>query len=459
METGQSEPSRSTDLSREQTVRFGVCAFIDLLGFSSHLETSGYDLRTSIVEQAILRLNVLERGLELMRAESAAAPSSYPEGLAVQRINDAIICTMDLDDVLLPPVGERRFSGMSVDELDQLFDLSAIGSPEELEHAHTDLLREAVEPIRNFVGLVGRLHLFIRKAERDDLFPGARTVISTGFRRPFTSAKEKDDHLSANFAFANAVVADNELHGPHFFVENSAIELCSRDSLANNLFQFACFEWREADYDCLRHDPPRQGVSMEEAVEISEPIRLQLFRQPYVFRRLNPCPLSYLQHIAFMRPCIDGTSPFDESHPFFKHLLSATATGMTPERVRSASPPRSFLYGGSNDLGSSVVEFHEMLETGESPTRRVRKRREEVEAAGHPELIDNPEYLTAIEELESEEVDIDIELLPAEGIADSLFELGEEAVTALRPLLGGDLSALDFPSDEHLTMGDAEDTS
>jgi hypothetical protein len=47
-------------------VKYCVTAVIDLLGFSSHLETGGNDLRTNIGQEAIKRLQILEDALRLM---------------------------------------------------------------------------------------------------------------------------------------------------------------------------------------------------------------------------------------------------------------------------------------------------------------------------------------------------------------------------------------------------------
>jgi len=47
------------DTPNAPDVKYNVTAFMDLLGFSSHLELSG-DLRTNIGQKAIERLQVLE---------------------------------------------------------------------------------------------------------------------------------------------------------------------------------------------------------------------------------------------------------------------------------------------------------------------------------------------------------------------------------------------------------------
>jgi len=324
--------------------------FIDLLGFSSHLEISGYDLRTAIGKQAIHRLETLEAGIALIQQEKEHLPECVPEGMQVQRINDAIICTMDLDDFLLPSIGETQFTGTSARDLAEHFDLEAFDDYAEFLPVYEARFHEALRPIQQFLGIVARLYLFIKKREATGFFPGARTVISTGFRLPFRPLQDQEDALSANFAFSNAVEADRSLHGPNLYIDNSLITICSRDRLAQNIMRFACFEWNEKEYDCLRDEQPVDEVIRHEATKVSDPETLTLFRRRYLFRRLNASPLSYLQHLAFLGPCIQGEAEADRSNPYFAHVLDAIEYGVSNERVESGEPPRSFLYSGTNDL-------------------------------------------------------------------------------------------------------------
>lgn len=426
-------------------VKFSVCALVDLLGFSSHLEISGYDLRTAIGEQAIRRLETLEEGMALIRKEAEQLPQVVPEGLRVQRINDAIICTMDLDDFLLPSTGQTRFTGTSANDLAAHFDLESFDNSADFLPVYEARLREAVEPIQQFLGIVARLHLFIQKREGIGFFPGARTVISTGFRRPFRSLQDQEDALSANFAFANAIVANKSLHGPHLYIDNNLIELCSRDRLARNLMRFSCFEWGDAAYDCLRDEQPAEGVTWGEATEVSDPEALILFRRRYLFRRLNASPLSYLQHLTFLRPCIEGDVKADRSNPYFAHVLDAVNFGVSDERIESGRPPKSFLYGGANDLEASLTEFNELLLTGESPTRKARGRREYLEQKGHPELMENDEFMAELDALEAKTVEVEFEPIKPGDLGDFVWQLSEEHLTGLLPRMGGDYSGLEFP--------------
>lgn len=425
-------------------IRFALCAMIDLLGFSSHLETSGYDLRTTIGAQAIERLETLERALRLIEIEAAAAPEANPEGVRIIRINDSLILTLDLDDFLLPGPGQTSFSGHSANDLKNEFDLDA--GHDAVTAAYRDRMLRATDPIRRFLGLVARAHLYIRSSEAKNLHPGARTVVATGFRRPFTPRDGvEDDQLSANFAFANVAVADRVLHGPHFFVDNNLLELLARDRLAHNLLRFACFSWEEYTFEPLSPWKDHDGASQWGPVRrISQPVSVDLFRREYQFRRLNPSPLCFLQHLNFIAPFLSGRSAPHENH-FFRNVVGAIECGPTEEMVANGSPAKTFLYGGQNHLDASIIEFREMLEEGTSETRKMRQRLERLEADGHAELIDNPKFNEALDQLESETVTIPVDPIPPGMFGDALWTFPEWHISAFQPFFAGDGAFFDYP--------------
>lgn len=439
------QPTPAATAGTDSQVKFSVCALTDLLGFSSHLEISGYDLRTAIGEHAIHRLQGLEEAMDLIQQEQNQAPEAYPNGLRVQRINDAIIATMDLDDILVPSVGETSFRGLSSSDMESFFDMRSFDNADDFEKVYVTRLRDAVKPLHQFLGIVARLHLFIQQKEGGNYYPGARTVIASGFRRPFPSKCEDNDVLSANFAFANATVADKALHGPHFYLDNNLIELSSREALARNLLRFSHYEWTARPFDCLTDESPEHGIARPCATDVSGTIELMLFRRRYYFRRLNPSPLSYLQHLIYLRPCLDGEREADRTNPFIAHVLDAIQHGMSDRMIREASPPRSFLFNGTNDLQTSLIEFNELLTTGDSPSRKARQRREYLKKEGHPELEQNSKFMAELDKLESETVTIELEPLRPSNMGDFIWRLSEAQLTALLPLLGDDFSALEFP--------------
>src|SRR3990167_9642299 len=94
----------STETSKTE-IRYCVTAYIDLLGFASHLEIAS-DLRTNIGQAALDRLQTLEDAIALMEKERKICPLAYPENYYFIRINDAVIFTLDLPQILKPSVGQ-----------------------------------------------------------------------------------------------------------------------------------------------------------------------------------------------------------------------------------------------------------------------------------------------------------------------------------------------------------------
>ena len=95
-------------------VRYCVTAVIDLLGFASHLEVGGADVRTTIGQEAITRLQILEQAIRLMEEERQKRAQEYPvQPLFYRRINDCILLVADLPNYLLPHTGDTVRSGMT----------------------------------------------------------------------------------------------------------------------------------------------------------------------------------------------------------------------------------------------------------------------------------------------------------------------------------------------------------
>ena len=75
----------------------GISAFIDLLGFSSHLEISSFDVRTRIGKEAIERLEILERAIDLTKSAQKENNQFFPKSFRISRFNDALILGMDIE--------------------------------------------------------------------------------------------------------------------------------------------------------------------------------------------------------------------------------------------------------------------------------------------------------------------------------------------------------------------------
>ena len=169
--------------SNPSNVRFCVTAFTDLLGFSNHLETGANDLRTEIGKAVLERLQNLEDALKYVREERKTCPGEYPEDFAYRRINDALILTMDLPKFLTPGVGELVRNGISAAELDEYFDEQELDvGVEEFVKIYAAKQHEATKDLAKFVGMTARVHDFLYRIESKGHFPGAKTIVSSGFR-------------------------------------------------------------------------------------------------------------------------------------------------------------------------------------------------------------------------------------------------------------------------------------
>jgi hypothetical protein len=71
-------------------IKYCVAAFTDLQGFAHHLEV-GSDILTIIGQQAITRLQTLEKGVQFLDGEQKRTAFFFP----YQRINDSIIFAID----------------------------------------------------------------------------------------------------------------------------------------------------------------------------------------------------------------------------------------------------------------------------------------------------------------------------------------------------------------------------
>lgn len=420
-------------MTKEQDIRYCVCAMIDLLGFSSHLEISGYDLRTSIGEQAVKRLENLEKVLHLLNSEKERRPDYYPNDFHVQRINDTIFLTMDLDDILKPSIGGTIFQGLSANDSNKYFTEEQMETLEKYQSAYASRILIAIEPLIKFVGFVSRLHITINELEGQNFFPGAKTVISTGFRRPFMK-----DYFSANFALSNAYQAEKSLHGSSLYLDNGILQMVSFNKYAKNLLRFAHFQFKKASFDCF--DNHEDVFSSSAEANIPEVVEIKLFRKEYHFRQLNPSPLTYLQNLSLIMPYLTDEKKPDLSNIYYKHIYHAIKRGITRKKDGVLKPPPSFIFNGTNDLNNDIGILYEFLSTGKSKTREdLGEKKFNEENANVSE-----EGKRKIKELLNQEVEIDIEKIKIEDCKNQLFGMTEETLTGLMLMLDGDLELLDY---------------
>lgn len=359
---------------KDGEIRYCVAAILDLLGFATHLETASNDLRTRIGQEAINRLQVLEGALQLLAEERATCSQEHPEAYHHIRINDAVIFAMDLPDLLRPPVGESVRTGFTPNEILRLFDPDKV--PEDLPALHAGLSND-VAPLIRFVGLLARLHSFINRKENSAYFPGARTVIATGYRRPF-GTQRNEDFLSANFSFSNAYLAEKHLRGrgPRFFVDDNVSRMLSMNRFARNLLRFACFITRPTRFDPLEeHEQDEDGFYSVREQVVSEPVDVILFKKSFQFRELDPYPLSHLQIVPRLSDYLESRKqPAEGGNPLgtiARDMLKAIMNG--PQDTEDSLV---HLPGLRMDLEDDIQVFPELIESGESAT--LKRRMEEL---------------------------------------------------------------------------------
>jgi arsenate reductase len=313
----------------DSDTKYCVVAFIDLLGFSSHLEVSG-DLRTSIGQEAVKRLTALDEVLTLLSNELEDHPVLSPPDLFYTRINDALILSMDLSDVLRPSIGETVRQGMTAEEWEEFFDFSSI--PEEkFEQEYSAKLKEYTRPVEQFVGLVARIHNRINKIERQGNFPGAKSVVSSGFRRRFISNR-KEDILSANFAFSNAYLAEQKLKGARIYVDNNILQLLTTDHLSRNMLKLSCFEYIQNVFSPFNEKDEVFGLGGSYAETEIHP--LTILQKAYHFRCVNPNPLTYLQLLDAFRSLLDTNFEKAEGSARYKGAIKLLGDSQLEQKLR-----------------------------------------------------------------------------------------------------------------------------
>jgi hypothetical protein len=429
--------------NQENKIKFCVCAMVDLLGFSNHLEISGYDLRTSIGQQAINRLENLEKVLLQLSSEKSTRIEYYPENFHVQRINDAIFFSMDLDEALTPEVGQTFFQGVLSDKL---FPETQKETWEEYQSANSLKMNQLLEPLMKFMGLISRVHLSINKLEGENFFPGAKTVICSGYRKSFHSIKGDEDYFSANFAMANTYSAEKLLHGANLYIDSSLLQLISYNKFAKNLLQFGHFQFKNASFDCF--DNHENVFNLKAESIIPKPIELKLFRKDYQFSLLNPAPLTFLQNLPAINKYLCEELKADLTNIYYKHIYNLLRKGINGSKKKDIKAPPSFIFNGTNDLTNDIGILYEFLSTGKSKTRlelKEKKFQEEnknVSAKGKKE----------IRKLMDQTVEIELIKIKIEDCKESLYELNEETLTTLIEfILEGNIEQLDYKDPNNIS--------
>ena len=330
-------------MKKEETtdVRFCVCSFTDLLGFSSHLEI-GSDLRTNIGQQAINRLKVLENAIGFIEAEKKKHPHLYPKNLFYTRINDAIVLTIDLPEQLMPEIGSTRARSISQQYINKLLEdmqgLVDVDTPtKEFYKVVNDKLTPYIHDLCLFVGLVTRIHTYVAKNENAKHFPGPKTVVSTGYRKVFVKDDGKEDFLSANFAFSNAYLAEGKLKGSKIYFDNHILQLLSISPFGKNLVRYSILIMEEPMFDPAKEYDDILFLKHGEE-KIAEPVSVELFRKQYLFREVNSTPVALFQLLPILTPYLEHKQE-PKPQRFFESFFRSVSTEQTFDKLKSGEKP------------------------------------------------------------------------------------------------------------------------
>lgn len=355
-------------------VHYCVTAVIDLLGFASHLEVGGADVRTTIGKEAITRLGILEQALQYMEAERAQRAEEYPRvGFFHIRINDSIVLVADLPSYLLPHTGDTVRSGMTSAQFHEHFNIDDYETEADFEKAAKHKYEEAISDMAKFVGLVARLHAYIDSIENTLNFPGAKTVIATGFRRPFV-VDGKDDFLAANFSFSNAYIAsEKHLRGGGLFADNNVVRLLSGNTFCRNILRYASFISRGRSFDVF--DDQEDVFSGNWESFQAEPREVELFRKKYWFQQLTPRALTHLQRVEWLGPFLRGEK-VAAGKSLFLRAFKGIQSGMSEAEIKTRKCKTSALYAGNDDIREDVRLLSELMVFEQSPILEARQKKE-----------------------------------------------------------------------------------
>lgn len=345
---------------------------VDLVGFSSHLETGAYDLRTNIGQKAIDRLQCLEEAVALLEEEKSKYAQFYPEALQIQRINDAVFLTIDLPEFLTPSICQNIRKGMSGNELEELFSEEELKDEKSFFDAYSSRLTCSVESLVKIIGLVSRLYAYINRRETKSYFPGAKAVIATGFRKPFISKTKGEDYFSANFSFSNAYIAEQQLKGPYLYLDNYIVQMLAGHPFAKNIIRYALFVSKETIFDPFEEYDDIFWLPSN--CTVMSPFEVRLFRKSFYFRLMHSTPLTYLQLLPEIMPFLTGQRKPHLDHIGFKGIYESIKTGLSKEDINKKKRPSSLIYMVRNDIEDDVSLFPEFLATGKS--ERMERERE-----------------------------------------------------------------------------------
>ena len=165
-------------------VRWSCSAQLDLLGFSNQLMTTNWDIRTQIGTQAIERLSLIEKSIQIFELEKNKYPDLYPKELQYIRFNDALFLGIDVK-YLAPPTGQITLTGgYSIEQLRKL-------DPEKGKLNEEGTTWESGSDVAKLLGLVARIHNHLNEEEAKRSYPGCRTIVASGLPKVFCQQERR----------------------------------------------------------------------------------------------------------------------------------------------------------------------------------------------------------------------------------------------------------------------------
>lgn len=355
-----------SDQSSKNTTVLSITAHLDLLGFSSHLVMSNNDVRTKIGEEAIERLRILEKTVDLVKAEMKASPDFYPKDFRIMRFNDSLIFGIDVNHNIVPEIGKaNEAQTWTRKQFNDLFN-----QEQKIETAlikATNILDEESFRVCQFIGIVSRVHNYINNKEFEMHMPGARTVISSGLRYRFVYEDKPEDYYSANFSLSNAYIANDlgskfGFAGNKCFIESNTAEIAGWNDNAKKMIGFLKYTPNSEPSDPFSGRPDHLLMLRNQYHEPKK-IEIDLFSKRYIFREINTRVATNLQ----LFPKIMQRSNLQNNNLVAGIIKSISQNTPTLDEINSPKdgqpaglvwPILYFVLSMDNDIGS---QFNELI--------------------------------------------------------------------------------------------------
>ncbi len=348
-------------------IRPSLTAHIDLLGFSEHLVLARYDPRSKVGAEALRRLEFIEEALKLIEAEHKESPELFPEGARYMRLNDSLLLQMDLDESYIRAIGTVDIRGPTILDAEKWG--ATHGIPEgDFMAINKQLFEHQGKEVAKFLGLVARTHNFLNLQENSAYFPGCRTVVASGLRKPFIDRNKDDDFLAINFSLANSYFIQERgselgLKGQSLYADDNVGWVIAHHPTAGKLLYFCQFIERINKGNPYSRYPQYFLHGMETLSESSR-VDIDIYRQRYIFSELNPAVASNLQLVEH----IDGAICSETSEECFLRGYADILRSELPTResVLSADHHRTQFpfYYLKLDLRDSIASTLKLLLKG-----------------------------------------------------------------------------------------------